>query len=462
MLSRRGKSQAARERAELAETQLRELVADTPANIERRIQWAASLRVQGKLNQARDVVQQGLRLAPEAVPLHHEMARIVADQAEAERVGGIVDFARYSQLLQQSLRLNPTNRNVLRKLVDIPLEQHSVDEKLLQNVRAELPRKPADDDTRECLAWILLQTNPQNERIFPLLQQAAKNHRSVALRIARFQRFLGDETAAVATAQSYLQSLRATDLPDVDVELDIAATLAFLQDWEAALEIFAAKRPDWTEADRTRRTTAEIRYLLSYFHQLQTTGSNFERQLTLAQQLLKFQASRRLAIAGLGRLAQQDTAVSSRAAGLLEKLLVNGEAPQQIHTQFGTNALLRHDYDLAARHLEQAIKHAPQDPFLCNNLAWALLNRRQATDLTDAVTLATRALSRLPGHPQILQTRGAALIELERYDEALHDLEAALAATAETKQIHSSLAAVYARLGNDSLARQHRARADGD
>jgi TPR repeat protein len=92
-----------------------------------------------------------------------------------------------------------------------------------------------------------------------------------------------------------------------------------------------------------------------------------------------------------------------------------------------------------------------------NALAWTWAEA--GMNLQDAETLANEALQAYPEEPSYLDTRGWIRFRLDRPEEALHDLEQAVALDPEYAASHDRLGDVYAALGRHDEAKAHWQRA---
>ena len=63
----------------------------------------------------------------------------------------------------------------------------------------------------------------------------------------------------------------------------------------------------------------------------------------------------------------------------------------------------------------------------------------------------------MPENAHYRETRGQILIKLQRWSDAVRDLELALNGMPESQPIHRSLAEAYEQLGDATLAAAHRA-----
>lgn len=127
-----------------------------------------------------------------------------------------------------------------------------------------------------------------------------------------------------------------------------------------------------------------------------------------------------------------------------------------MHLLVGSSLVADGRWNDARRHLEQAYRLNSRLPSLLNQLAWALAHGEH-TDLDRALRLAEIAVRLANGHPEMRATRGRILAALERWQEALTDLEAVLLSGVEQAELHATLARVYLALGDPEMAERHEA-----
>ena len=110
----------------------------------------------------------------------------------------------------------------------------------------------------------------------------------------------------------------------------------------------------------------------------------------------------------------------------LRDALVDGSSPAISHFIQGTSALMADDLDKATMHLKIASELMPRSGAILNNLAVAISTRGEA-GLNEALKLSETAIETTPNAtPHFYETRGQILFRLERYLEAVPDLERAL------------------------------------
>jgi predicted Zn-dependent protease len=133
----------------------------------------------------------------------------------------------------------------------------------------------------------------------------------------------------------------------------------------------------------------------------------------------------------------------------------SAELPANVHAALGVAACARGDFVGARPHFAKVIDAHPDVPEAYNNLAWVLINA-EPIDAEQALVLATRAVELSPDSAAFRETRGQVLVKLERWQEAVVDLERALNGLPSEAGIHDSLAKAYEALGKLEQAQQHR------
>ncbi|MEZ6138411.1 MAG: tetratricopeptide repeat protein [Pirellulaceae bacterium] len=140
---------------------------------------------------------------------------------------------------------------------------------------------------------------------------------------------------------------------------------------------------------------------------------------------------------------------------VLREAIVQGVAPDTAHFILGTIALNSGNTEEAMQHLEIAVKNNPNLPGLLNNLAYAIASEEDA-DLERALRLSEAAVTTLPNHTYLRETRGQIYFRLKRYPEAIADLEFALASPELRPRIRESLAIAYEEMGQTEIAKRQR------
>jgi tetratricopeptide (TPR) repeat protein len=138
--------------------------------------------------------------------------------------------------------------------------------------------------------------------------------------------------------------------------------------------------------------------------------------------------------------------------------IVEGKTPASAYLVLGADSLQHGDEAAAFRYLDTAYRLRPDAPEVLNNLAWAYLHAA-VPQPEKAVELVTAALRKAPNDLQILDTRFRAYARLEKWREALGDLEKCASALAGTRDFHLAAAEVYDHVEQPAVAAEHRRRA---
>lgn len=153
-------------------------------------------------------------------------------------------------------------------------------------------------------------------------------------------------------------------------------------------------------------------------------------------------------------LFQSDDQLADSLRPLLENALTVGRAPSLVHAVLGSEANRHGDVEKARIHLEHAVNLNPQMADAINNLAWTWANGAEP-DFEKALQFSNTAVLMKPQHPEYRETRGQILARMNRWQEALSDLEFAVRSLNNRRELHETLATVYDSLDMKSLAKKH-------
>ena len=117
------------------------------------------------------------------------------------------------------------------------------------------------------------------------------------------------------------------------------------------------------------------------------------------------------------------------------------------------------DYQAAREFFAIAVGRDEQNAVAWNNYG-LVLGEGDEADLDAALVAVNHALELSPKEHRFRETRGQILLRLERWEEAVEDLEFALNGLPDLDAIHRSLAVAYTALGQDELARLHEMRVE--
>jgi tetratricopeptide (TPR) repeat protein len=294
------------------------------------------------------------------------------------------------------------------------------------------------------------------------------------LPLAVLYRQLGDtylERREIKAALKHFRQQLDADEDDVEARIYLSQAVALGGDFEQAeaLLLMGLKRAATQTGrdDHTPETMADARldgavldlYLAWYQALGQRPGVTVTDRLEILAKALERSPKNAAIIKALAALANEPGDPGKTARDLLEAYPDGEQIPPAASFVLGTLAAQRGDFADAEKHLEIARTKMPRDPALLNNLAWVVAHL-EPPQLDRALQLADDAQKLAPGHPEIMETRGNILVGLERWSEALTDLEIALQQIPDRPGIHEQLGIVYEQLGNPELAKRHRTLAE--
>ena len=117
--------------------------------------------------------------------------------------------------------------------------------------------------------------------------------------------------------------------------------------------------------------------------------------------------------------------------------------------------MIKEQNDQAAAFYKRACEIDPQAAFAWNNLA-AIWSTAEPLQLEKALKASNTAIG-IESDPRFYDTRGQILVQLERWEEAVRDLEIAVSGSIPNlEDAHRGLVASYEALGKSELADAHR------
>jgi tetratricopeptide (TPR) repeat protein len=139
---------------------------------------------------------------------------------------------------------------------------------------------------------------------------------------------------------------------------------------------------------------------------------------------------------------------------LLYDALSEGTQPALSHFVLGARAWQRGNTERAMFHMSRAYSLDHRLTNAANNIAYFQLSQANG-DLELALRLVNTILEESPDVADYRETRGQILTKLQRWEDALDDLEYALLSFPENQLLHESLAKCYDNLGQHELAQRH-------
>ncbi len=293
------------------------------------------------------------------------------------------------------------------------------------------------------------------EAAVPHLENAVNGLPELYFELSLLYATLGQMDAArqaAHRAHAHLRGWVSANPNDDDARLRWASVRVNLGDFEGAIRILtegAMLRPDGPFQQ------ALARALISRFDQISQQSEQVgPEKIELLRMALRHDPNSQEALVRLIDLGGGSAEERQDAREMLQGLLVGGYATPFIHFVLGCRAWEAGTQETALFHLERAYQLDEQLAPVANNLAWVLAHR-DPPDLDRALAIINSVLDRWPNDGNYRDTRGQILVKLERWNEALDDLERALPQMPSNVALHQALAVAYRNLGQEPLAEKH-------
>lgn len=179
-------------------------------------------------------------------------------------------------------------------------------------------------------------------------------------------------------------------------------------------------------------------------------GTESERRIALDRLLLAYKKNPKNenTLRLLALIVANDETFGAEARAIYDPYL-DPNPPGQVLSELGTRSLNLNEYETAIQLFDRARKKSPQNPVVLNNLAYAHLvsQKGNAKEALKIIEQGLRTLGSLREPEQyashLLHTRGTALMQLSRMEEAAASFESALRWRPEHEEIVESLVSCY-------------------
>jgi tetratricopeptide (TPR) repeat protein len=225
----------------------------------------------------------------------------------------------------------------------------------------------------------------------------------------------------------------------------------------AARELGRIEEADRWLADATQTSDIKATWVALYTARWDDARAKDPEQshIELLEQGLKIDPWSPALLSRILTLARAEGTDGDQARAELRRMIAGGDMPGTAYLLLGTDAFERGDRRTALRYLEQAERLNPESAVVLNNLAWTLLHA-ESSELQRALSAADAAVSLGPRNIQFRDTRFRILAKMERWQQALSDLEFCAAGMKGDAGFHRAAAQVYDHLKLPDLAAEHR------
>jgi tetratricopeptide (TPR) repeat protein len=328
-----------------------------------------------------------------------------------------------------------------------------------QQVLLALEATPNDVEANALLGTYYLQTD-KVEQAIPYLVKAAKSRPELLLPLARACQSRGESEVArvrAREARRIFQERAEANLNDRESRFLWAEADLILEEFPEAVKVL--EREAGLKRDLDYPRALALVYFAWYNFKARTEPANWGDRLQLLERGLTFDPGNVGLLIHFSEQLAAGGADADRARAALLDLQARGIALGPVRYSLGVDAWLHGRPAEARLLLEEAYRLMPEVPLLANNLA-SLLAEGDKPDLPRALAMINPVLERLPDHPIYRETRGEILLKMQRWKEALPDLQAALRLKYNSPELHRNLAETYEHLDAPGLAAEHRKRAE--
>ena len=344
----------------------------------------------------------------------------------------------------------------LNKLPTWTAEDHAQFRKCMK-IALESPESVGMEQRKMTMAKYMLGTaNPADALAYitPLVPEFPE----LALSAAIIHKSLGNISESkrfAATATSYLEAELDANVESAPIRTSLVASL-ILQEREE--EAFQSLESGYQLSKNPSLLAMQSEPLLLWAQRLKREGRDEQtllQRLTLISKAVEIAPNQNSVMESLFEIAMECRNSQNASIRSLLPTTLKGANPGVLHFVRGTIATLDGDFEKAEKYLSLAAQGGKPMPGVLNNLAIAISGKKDGNQ-EQALRCAEMALSQMPNHPYLLETRGQILAKLNRPNEAIRDLEVAI----QTEELKSgalpTLVECYKKIGLPEMEQHFR------
>jgi len=328
-------------------------------------------------------------------------------------------------------------------------------------------QRPDDLGVKQLYANYLIAAERYSSAI-PYLVQLAEYQPGRGLQAAALARRIGENEMADRLATTTLDKftqLFEEEPANPGLAIAVSQTRVFLDQHDEAVRTLAdsierMKTPEHRRALHQAMGDTIVAWINKIESQPNDTPTEQLRILKMLQVALQYAPNNPRVLTLVANQVLRTIESDEDEVITIRNALVKGSSPGIAHFVRGTASLMKGNAESAQRHLTLASQHLPNSGAILNNLAVAL-SQREDSNLEQALQLSEQAIATVDRpSPYFYETRGQILYLMERYLDAIPDLERALAAEPLAANAHETLANCYAKIDEPELSKDHQAAAD--
>lgn len=425
-----------------------------------RVRRAEIMLLKNDLAGARELISEG-RVLKDSNALKIAESKLLATEAKRKLSRSSLNAHSAAEDLALAIQLNPKDSKLLGLAVSLDQLGIKWDAAQLQPAVDALIKQPelSGDDGEVLLAAFSM--TGQNQKALEVVAQMGDTETFDRVTEAKLLIRAGKKEAADTLLKQLLAETEGKE--DVSVCLNRVKVLLAMNRHVDAFELIQESQERF--ADENGKLSAEWHALFNAanFSMFQKRLNNDEFET--AEQALRMLTDPRQGPVKLLFVGQRMLAVMNMRSDFeptfrssLVQIARHSRGGWQVYNMLGAYDLQKAKQEPkrlpdALKSLQLAYQSRKSDPMIMNNLALALVRNNQ--DLPEALKLANEAIGLLANPVDALSTRAEVLAAQGKWEEALRDLEAALAEKPNSLNVRRLLVKVLTELEQPSLAEEH-------
>lgn len=429
-------------------------------DFESRIHRMDVLLLRKDLAGAQELIAEGRRLQDNQ-ELRAVESTLLASQAKQKLRQSALNAPAAARDLGQAIQLNPQDTSLLSLALSLNRFGVKWNAEQLQPALDLLLDDPNLSSADHQLLLAGLSITGQNSKALEVTRQRGEGE--FLDRIAVSELLLRDGKQEEADALLALLLKETEAKSDVEVCLNRVKVLLLMNRGQEAYALIEESQERFAESDTQQTAVWQACFAQANQSVFQSRLQNDEFQN--ADEAIQMLTDSRQGVVSIVAIVQRMLALMNARSDFepevrrtLIQLARSNRGGWQIYNMLGTYDLQKSEQEpqrlsKALKSLELAYQSQKSDPMIMNNLAIALVRNNQ--DLKRARELVKQAIDQLADPVDALSTRAEISVAEERWDEALADLELALAERPNSANVRRLLVKVLTVLGKPSLAEEH-------
>ena len=288
------------------------------------------------------------------------------------------------------------------------------------------------------------------ERVVTVFPEVSRNLGTIYLQLGLQEKAL----SSFSTAKTYLGEQLSRNPKSRSTREDYVSVLIQIGEMDEARNVLETGME--VDPDGNWRVILSEFYVIVHDVMVREGGHSVGELFDPLAKSLEQEPNSPLALNRLMAYVSADVKGNVALRTILSRVVAEAKEPALAHLALGNICCVEHDLDAALFHFERCVAINKKLSIVLNNLAWILAHNEDHPDLERALAMANAALEENPGFARFLDTRGTILMKMERWKDALADLELAVNGEPNQAEVHDKLSEIYDHLKLPEIALQHR------